>query len=444
MKREFLEIAQMLSKHPILEENNAYKSKYISVLEFFVQKYSSNDLWSQAALRLYINKLVDGDYNSQGESYDLLRQAKAVIATKFRRFKFFTYRYCLIFDCILLCAYRDQTKGEKIFEELSTIYAKRYRNKLRQAFEFLYNPAVPVDGIDMIQSMKECWIKNMSFADSSPIRVLVTANMSAGKSTLLNALVGKKVNKTQNDTCTAKVHYIVNKPFEDGFYYEWDYLLELDADYQTLMEDNGDNESTEITVGTHFRTVHEVPKRLWLIDTPGVNSSQDRGHKQIAEETIRSVKADMLIYLLNGENIVTDDDQKHLLFILENYHGRILFVVNKVDRFRKKEDSISETLKAVVQYLTNIGFQEPQVVPVSAYAGFLAKINIFGERLNEDEQDELKQMSRKLQKEEYNFDTYYPEDTQRAIQFETADQSRQLLLHSGILQLENIIYNLGG
>ena len=105
-------------------------------------------------------------------------------------------------------------------------------------FSFLYDTSVPVDGIDKVDYLADGWKQNRAFLKSDPIKVIVTANMSAGKSTLLNALVGKKVNKTQNEACTAKIHYIKNKPFEDSLCYELDYLLDLDADYQTLMEDN--------------------------------------------------------------------------------------------------------------------------------------------------------------------------------------------------------------
>ncbi len=442
MDRSFLEIAQMLKEHPILGESDLYKAKYISVLEYFVRKYSENDLWAQAVLRLYIKKLMQDDGNYRYMDLDLKRQARDAIATKFRNFKFFSYRYCLIFDCILINAFRDKAKGQAILAELMEIYAKRHRKKLCQAFEFLYDPGTPVEEIEQIQYLKECWSKNRAFLSGNPIRVLITANMSAGKSTLLNALVGKKVNKTRNDACTAKIHYILNKPYEDDLNYEWDHLLELDADEETLMEDNHSNVSTEITVGTHFRTENAPSRRLWFIDTPGVNSSQDERHKQIAEDTIRSSNADLLIYLLNGENIGTDDDRRHLLFILENYHGKILFLVNKVDRFRKNEDSVRETLQAVVDDLTGIGFKAPLVMPVSAYAAYLAKMRLYGEMLDEDEQDEFDRMARKLQKEEYRFDTYYPETVRQAVRVDPSEASRQLLLHSGILQLEYIIYHI--
>ena len=263
-----LEISQMLEKHPLLNEKGTYKLKYINVLEYFTQKYSPKDSWAKQTLRLYVKALIGSEDSYQYGNFNLQHAIKSVLATKFRPFKFFSYRYCLIIDCIFICAYEDKMKGEQIFAELSSIYPKRYQKKIRQVFDSLYDPAVSTDGIDQIQYLKTCWDKNRVFTENKPIRVIVTANMSAGKSTLLNALIGKKVNKTQNDACTAEIHNIVNKPYEDGFCYELDYLLELDADYKTLMEDNTDNRSSEITVGTFFRTIGQSPKRIWFIDTP--------------------------------------------------------------------------------------------------------------------------------------------------------------------------------
>lgn len=446
MNEVLLEISQMLSKHPIMNEKTSYKIQYINVLEYFVRKYSNKDIWSNAVLRLYIKKLLDREADYQYQNIDLKRNGKKVLAIKFRPFKFYSYRYCFVFDCIFMNAYCDKNKGDKIFSELSAIYY-RVSDNLRRVFEFLYNSDISIDDINIVQYMKDCWNKNRTFLLRKPIQVIVTANMSAGKSTLLNALVGKKVTKTQNDACTAKIHHIVSKAFEDGFCYELDYLLELDADYHTLMEDNEQNKSDKITVGTYFLTIGNAPKRLHLIDTPGVNSSQNKEHKQLSENTIKSSNADLLIYLLNGENIGTDDDRRHLIFILENYSGPILFVINKLDRFRQKEDCVAETIEAVRADLNEIGFVQPRVVPISSYAAYLAKKKIFGAQLDEDEQDEFDRLSRKLKKEEYQFNTYYADDIQKSVHLVHADahdENYQLLLHSGILQLEAIIYNIGG
>ncbi len=437
-----LETSQILKEHPVLNEKERYKLRYINMLEYFVRKYSVDDPWAKQTLQIYVKKFLGNENNYQYTGFDLQRDSKSVLAAKFRPFKFFSYRYCLIIDCIFICAYGNKEKSEQIFSELSSIYHKRYQEKARQAFDSLYNTGVSVNGIEQIQYLKTCWDKNRIFVEKEPIKVIVTANMSAGKSTLLNALVGKKVNKTQNDACTAKIHYIVNKPYEDDFCYELDYLLELDADYNTLMEDNSDNNSSEIMVGTFFKTVNNNAKRIWLIDTPGVNSFQNTAHRMLTEEKICNTNADLLIYLLNGENIGTEDDRKHLLFILEKYRGKILFVVNKLDRFRKKEDSVKETLNSVISELTDMGFDSPDVVPISSYAAYLAKMKIFSEPLDEDEQDEYERMSRKLKKPEYQLDMYYPDTVKNSVCIDRDDESYQLLLHSGLLHLESIIYNI--
>ena len=101
------------------------------------------------------------------------------------------------------------------------------------------------------------------------------------------------------------------------------------------------------------------------------------------------------MYVLNGENIGTNDDRRHLEFVAKNYHGKIIFVINKLDRYRK-DDSVPQTIKAVYKDLKGIGFKNPVICPVSAYAAYLAKMNMFQEELNDDEQDELERLYRKL------------------------------------------------
>ena len=53
-------------------------------------------------------------------------------------------------------------------------------------------------------------------------------------------------------------------------------------------------------------------------------------------------------------------------------------------------------------------------------------------------------MTRKLKKDEYQFDTYYPDFAKSAHNIDNTADKYQLLLHSGIVELENILYNMGG
>ena len=182
---------------------------------------------------------------------------------------------------------------------------------------------------EQVEYIIECVKKNKKYLEIKDKNILVTANMSAGKSTLLNALVGKKVNKTQNDACTAKTHYLLNKCFEDGFTCEYDFAFEIDASKEILMEDNEKNEDNNIYVGTKYRTVGQVDIPICFIDTPGVNSSQDAIHREISQSNIISENYEKLMYIMNAENIGTDDDRKHLEFVKENFKGNVIFVVNK-------------------------------------------------------------------------------------------------------------------
>ena len=203
------------------------------------------------------------------------------------------------------------------------------------------------------------------------------------------------------------------------------------------MEDNENNSSSEIYVGTKFRTIEDMDIPICFIDTPGVNSSQDKLHREISEKDIVESKYEKLMYVMNGENIGTEDDRKHLQFVADNFKGTVIFVINKLDRYRK-EDSIQETLQKVKNDLEKMGYKQPIICPVSAYAAYLAKMSMFGEKLDDDEIDELDRFYRKLSKEEYQLNKYYLEKYQNFNVSE--DDNKQLLLHSGILSLEKILY----
>ncbi len=423
--------------HPIKDEREDYKRKYLNTLDYFVRKYSPENIYSCSMFQLYKKKLLEHPEAYEYRDNELKLISKGVLSWKMKKFKFFSYRYCLLIDVLFMCSFNDRNKSEQILSEILEIYNKRYWKKLQSLYEVLIGDADACETLDQTEYLVECVEKNMHFIRQQERFILVTANMSAGKSTLLNAIIGKKVNKTQNDACTAKTHYLMNKSYEDNLTYEFDYSLELDASKEVLMEDNESNLSSDIFVGTRFRTIMDVNVPMCFIDTPGVNSSQDKRHKEITEKDIIESKYEKLMYIMNGENIGTDDDRRHLEFVAENFKGTIIFVVNKLDRFRK-EDSITETLAKIKKDLEKLGFSNPIVCPISAYAAYLAKMSMFGEKLNDDEMDELERCYRKLCKDEYQLNKYYPFEYQNISVAE--EKNQMLLLHSGILSLEKILY----
>lgn len=438
MDKELLHLQQYLHLHPVLEKEKKYRIAYVSLVKFICENNAKRNKWNKGMMSLFKQYMMPNE-----DIIPIEFDAKNNIVfggknSKFLKYRFQKYRYILLFDCLFSCAFNDKKKGKGVLDDMCRLFPRNAK-KLSNMFEAFYDEdlAFVKSEAPTILNIYEIICNNRKFMQVPEKRIMITANMSAGKSTLLNALAGKKVNKTQNDTCTAKIHYLMNKAGEDGFSYELDFDLELNASQEILMDDNEDNGSLEIYVGTRFRSLSEIENKVCFIDTPGVNSSKNKEHRELTDSTISDENCDLLIYLLNGENIGTDDDIKHLRFVAEHYHKEIVFLINKLDRFKKDVDSVSSTLKKVSDDLTKIGYENPRVYPISAYAAYLAKMSMNGEELTEDEIDDLDFRKRKLSREEFQYYRYYDVETPEV---DENDELGILLRNSGILSFEKIIY----
>lgn len=432
MRPEMLQVQQYIQIHPVRKESYKTRIKYIVFLSYMKEMIGEIDQWSEGVISLYTDKLVSDDEREKGSK--LLSKINSI-----SQCKVFKYRYFLLTDCLFAYCFEDGEKAQNIVELFVGVYGERFRKKFQTLCNAFYS-----EGSDIVKkqfrNLSEIYSViwgNRAFKNSPLKRIMITANMSAGKSTLLNALAGKKVNKTQNDTCTAKLHYLYNKAGEDGFSYELDHDLELDASLDILMTDNDENDSTDIVVGTRFRSINDIDDHICFIDTPGVNSSMDKEHRKIANHAISSEQCDVLIYLFNAENIGTDDDKDHLRYVKENYKGRILFLVNRLDNF-KAHESVGDTVKSEKDDLVAMGFENPEVYPISAYAAYLGKMILKGEILSYEEDEELHDLMRKLKKDSFCYDKYYPVE----INANASNSIDELLLHSGILSLESLLYSV--
>ena len=438
MEYEKLSIAQCLHKHPVLKEKNLYKMKYINVLEYFTNLYSSEDDFAKGILQVYKNKFI-ASTEYQYSEIEIRSAFKKATQYKLKGFKLFTYRYNLLFDCLFINAFNEPKKAAEIAEKIKMFFKPRYYAKIDRLYALLYNGGENTEFIELGEQL-ECWNLNKKFQAKELNRVLITANMSAGKSTLINALVGKKVSRTGNEACTAKIHYVLNKPYEDRFVYEWDGHYNLNADYNDLMDDEPENTSRYIGVGTYFNSDILSQKRFMFINTPGVDYCGNPEHAAITKSFISNHDYDCVIYV-TAPPIESDADEKHLKYIYENCNGkRVIFVINKLDKYNSDEDSIDRTIINFYEYLKKIGFDNPIVCPVSAYAATLAKKKMSGNELNGYEKNVYKLFLEELKKEEYNMKKYYDyeygEDSNRE------DKEKVLLNECGLAGLEKILINI--
>jgi GTP-binding protein EngB required for normal cell division len=440
-------ISHSLQGHPIQDEDLRVKKKYLNLLENFTLLYSKDDEFAHAMLENYKQGILKEKRNEYFYTeIGLKLSSKGLINTKLEGYKLFTYRYALMCDCLFINAFAQKAKGLRILDGLKRIYKPMYRTKMEYLFKVLYEKAKLTAGFESVSDLVRCWKTNLEFIKRKQRTILITASMSAGKSTLINAITGKTVNRTMNEACTGKLHYIYEKAYEDFFNYEFDHELNLNADHSVLMKDNELNTENKIAVATYFRILSEHQSRLCIIDTPGVNSYLNPEHAQITKSAVLEEKYDKLLYVINAENAGTDDDLKYLSFISDNVDkNKVIFALNKLDKFRSSEDSISESIEHITADLKKIGYDKPVICPISSYMGSLAKKIIFGEELSEDDYFDYEFLKRKFNKEEYNLSKYYPRDIVDRVLKDNKKHSEkngeelQLLLKSGLLCLEQIL-----
>ncbi|PZW51254.1 dynamin family protein [Pseudomonas sp. URIL14HWK12:I3] len=213
--------------------------------------------------------------------------------------------------------------------------------------------------------------------------VYVVATMSSGKSTLINAMLGRDLLPAANEATTATIARITdNDQMSDRFsaqrYNRSNQLVgqEDDVDLVCLEQWNQLEDTKQINIEGNIVAIREREDvRLVLTDTPGPNNSQDEEHQRTTMGFIQDSKRNPLIlYVLNASQLGTKDDKNLLGLVAENMRkggkqskDRFIFVINKMDVFDpEKGEDIPSVLARVNQYLTSNGIESPLIYPVSA------------------------------------------------------------------------------
>lgn len=437
-------VSLYLHKHPFLWKDDAYRLRYLDRLKSIVTKYSCDDAFSIAWLNNYQAPFCGGRQSKRSRLYQFnWNKGKVVkkkdVSVKGKKDMLYRYRYTFIIDCLFLCAFMDEKKGLTVLSELKTTFCSCHHARLDMLFSILYQ-GKPLNG-DMwvIADLIDSWRENAEFLQKIPMNILVTANMSAGKSTFINALVGKNISLSQNMACTSKIHSIFSKPYEDGYVYEYDYDLVTDAGKEELLRDNEHNLSDWLSVGTYYNSVLGG-SRLIIHDSPGVNYSDDSTHRETAAHWIKKNNYELLIYVMDATQLRTTDEKTHLEFVRDNVgECPILFIINKIDGFDIEEESVEEALWAQKKYLEGIGFKNPVLCPVSSRAAYLAK-KFMAERLTKGEAKELDSLIFKF--EEMGLPQYYGELFPEIQIPDMRKEEMQLLKNSGMSYIEHIVLQI--
>ena len=312
-------------------------------------------------------------------------------------------------------------------------------------------------------------------AQEFPVNVIAT--MSSGKSTLINALLQKKLMPAKNEACTAVITEILDNGddcYSAEVYNGNNKLIRRipKLDYNAMGELNKAGNLTDaservsrISIKGDIPFLESNSMSLMLVDTPGPNNAQNQEHKNTTYRTVNNDSNNLILYVLNGTQLGTTDDANLLRYVAEQMkkggkqmRDRFLFVINKMDQFNPEGEDIGGAIESAKQSLAKYGIEDPQLFPCSAFVALNIRTyfsNIDINNLTWENMNNLPQLAQETLPMIGKFNKYdsmhlekystLSPSAQEALNYRLAeavrngDTKEQALIHSGIYSIEAAI-----
>ena len=297
-------------------------------------------------------------------------------------------------------------------------------------------------------------------AKSSDFEVCVVATMSAGKSTLINSMLGTKLMPSKQEACTAIITRIKDTEGNDGWsaevYNKENQLIETHENltYSTMERLNNDENVSVIKANGDIPFVSSSDASLVLIDTPGPNNARDPEHKKVQSSFLNKSSKTLVLYIMEG-TFGSDDDNALLQRVADSMKvggkqskDRFIFVVNKMDDRRQEDGDTAHSLDQVRAYLNGHGISNPNLFPAAALPALNIRLLQNGVQLDEDTTDEIEMKVRKLNRNSnLHLEDYasLPASLRGEIKNRMTeakdhdDPAAEALIHTGIVSIEAAI-----
>ena len=374
---------------------------------------------------------------------------------------------------IIIDEYRDRNASVEFtgtaadYEDVQTVLSSCNEDKFRAELSFhkkadISDVEKEIDSIfNDIQKGPIPELTDLSIAEAfnkakdSKFEINVVATMSSGKSTLINALLGKQMMPAANEATTATIVKIIDTEQDNFSAVAFDKSGNIvkkidDVTLKDMKELNDDIKVSTVELRGKIPFVSSVGMKLVLVDTPGPNNSRDKSHEAMTYQMISDSDKSLVLYVMNGQQLGINDEKIFLDYVCQSMKNggkqareRFIFAVNKMDAFKPKDegvDCIERALNGVKSGLEERGIYNPNIFPVTACAALEL-------RTEDDEPMALDNFKRGTKKyEALHFDNYYhfsnlPETVHQRINnfIDAADEDELVEIHSGIVSIEQAI-----
>lgn len=290
------------------------------------------------------------------------------------------------------------------------------KQNIKSFFDDILSDLSSLKELEQITGFKEELNRLKKRLSDNEFRIAVVGEFSSGKSTFINALLGKDILSHATTETTAVLTRIINvmptdKRCGTGKIYMRNgtttIIKNLDnlKEYTTTKSDKY-NVVDEIAKVELYLSLLNDSRPIVIVDTPGLNGTAS-GHKEQTVEIIKEAHA--CLYLLPKRGF-SDTDNESLQY-LSKYQGSFIFIQNFIDTFNASEGETAESKIAEDRHiLENKIFKDKigikyNICGISALKE-LASVDKNIKRLYNDSKTDLTDEDRKKLHIESNFDSY--------------------------------------
>lgn len=312
---------------------------------------------------------------------------------------------------------------------------------------------------DVVQAFK--------LAQTSDFPINVIATMSAGKSTLINALLGRALMPASQEACTATITEI--KDCDDEYFYAEAYdahdnLIDTRPalTLEQMKEMNNDPNVSKILVRGDIPFVSSDDVQLVLVDTPGPNNARNNEHRAATMRALSKSSKTLVLYVMNATALGINDEDMFISEVADSMkvngrqsRDRFIFVVNKLDTFKQDEDSVEKSIQRVREYLEGKKIMDANIYPASALTALNIRTllkdidlaHVDADTLDDDTYDAVGACRKMNRSAEKHLETYAPLTPSAKSEIAgmladaaaRGDKKQEALIHSGIPSIEAAI-----
>ncbi len=244
------------------------------------------------------------------------------------------------------------------------------------------------------------------------LSVSVMAPMKNGKSTLLNALLGRNLLPNAALRATQKISFIEHADGMQAFQAKHTKQNGKSSRYrpcdkEILSKWNEMDEVLQVHIRGSLPGMKSDGYRLQFVDTPGPDSAVHKEDRITIERFLNDHTLPMVCYIVD---IINESEERYLRRLKDQMNrfgkqseDRFLFIVSKVDQIdipkqsTKANNEIKHKIDGIREGLKKFGIANPRVFPLSAQIALKAReFKTFDEEGQEEAIDDFKRFQRGL------------------------------------------------